>query len=182
MKRKSRGLAETQTPNRDPSGTECDEPETQHSKAGRPPIGEQAMTPNTYSKRRRSQMSASYNKQKTSKARSQAASKGWQSRALDFGGEGSSKDETVERSSNNESAEDVTVQTQSDQEQEVPTDDTSVAEQPADPQQSNVSARTHRRHKQMFRDHLTDNALVNLDLFVHYCKSNSSIIDIDTST
>ena len=77
-----------------------------------------------------------------------------------------------------------TVNSPLDQEQEVPTDEPSFAEQavePADPSHADVPKRTHRRHKQSLREYLTDNVLVNLDLFGHYCKSKPSVIDIDTT-
>ena len=70
--RKSRGKNDQiQTPEKDHDNERLESP----SKVGRPSLGDNPMTPNTYSNRRRSQTRESYKSKKTSEARTQAAAK-----------------------------------------------------------------------------------------------------------
>ena len=164
--RKSRGNDQIQTPEKDDNG-EASQPSSSKVGRGRPPLSDEPMTPNTLSNRKRSLMRENYKTRKTSDARTEAAAKRWQMR-LNFTG-----DETIE----GEGDQSATLE-EENYDQHANLEEVADGDQHAIP----FSERTHRFHKQKLQQYLTDNILVNLDLFIHYCKSNSSLLDFDTHT
>jgi hypothetical protein len=173
-KRKSRGADQIETPHREHIEVECDDEEldetsepTTSKRRGRPTLGDKRLTPNSYSERRKSQMNESYRVKKLSKVRSNAAAKSWQMR-LDFDGHNSTDTSSDE--------EERTLSSRSENEEETEEEINML------PESKGVTERTERRYKQKLQSLLTDNPLVNLDIFVHYCKSNISPLDFNTQT
>ena len=182
--RKSRGKQEIQTPEKVPPLIEDDDDDSTDTSysddekdeddegissspptVGRPPLGDKAMTPNTRSERKRSLRRDQYQREKTSRKRSEAASKRWQMKLV--------FDRANEPMTDHSSEDDEETQVVQHDVVSLPDEDVLV---------DHFSERTYRHYKQKLQEHLSVNILVNLDLFVHYCKSHSSILDLDTSS
>lgn len=161
--RKSRG-DDPVTPQKEVEGSSEDESEpTSSRRVGRPPIREAAFSPASYLKRRCSTMRDNYRKKKVTKIRSAAIGKRWQMR-LNFAGNENPSEEEDSNPSGSSEAEPML--SSSEDEDSTP---------------STVADRQERRYKVKLQSLLSNNSLVNLDLFIHFSRSKSSPFTFSTN-
>ena len=185
-KRKSRGAADVQTPERSNVSAECetDDSGPSSSKRGRPPLGDIAMTPGTYSTRKGKQNKKNYRSKKTTATRKAAVNKRWQVKL--FTEETSEPAQESDAEPNEKGAEELAEEDVESAEEDVesadedvlPMEDEESAEE-GEENEEDVPKRTQRFHQMKLRRQLTKNPLQNLDIFIHYCKSCKSRIAID---